>query len=76
MFKPKYTISILDSKWQPLKRDVKLAIIPRIDEYLFLDDQYHKVVSVVHTFNKTQDVFLIIEEITQQISVGNQKVMK
>lgn len=76
MFKPKYTISILDSKWQPLKRDVKLAIIPRIDEYLFLDDQYHKVVSVVHTFNKTQDVFLIIEEITQQISVDNQKVMK
>ena len=73
MFKPKYTISILDSKWQPLKRNVKLSIIPRIDEYLFLDDQYHKVVSVVHTFNKTQDVFLIIEEIKQQIGVDNQE---
>jgi hypothetical protein len=74
MFKLKYTISILDSKWQPIKRNLKLSIIPRINEYIFLNDQYHKVINVVHTFNKTQDVFLIIEEIVQEISVDNQQV--
>lgn len=74
MFKPKYTISILDSKWQPIKRNLKLSIIPRMNEYIFLNDQYHKVINVVHTFNKTQDVFLIIEEIVQEISVDNQQV--
>lgn len=75
MFKPKYTISILDSKWQPVKRNLKLSIIPRINEYLFLDGQYYQVISVIHTFNKNQDIFLIINELNnQENTVENQEV--
>ena len=62
MFRTKYTVSILNSKWVPLKRDLKLSIIPRKDEYIYLNDQYHEVVNVVHMLNEKQDIFVVINE--------------
>ena len=60
MFKRKYTVSLLDSKWVVLKRDVKLSVIPRRDEYLYFDNQYYEVLNVVHMLNNKQDIFVII----------------
>ena len=76
MFKNKYTISLLDSKWQPLKRNFKVYAIPRANEFIYLNDEYHKVLNVVHTLNNKQEIFVIIEKIIQEISSGNQDVMK
>jgi len=62
MFRTKYTISILDSKWLPIKRGIKLPIIPRANEFIFIDDEYYQVSNVVHSLNKKQDIFIIVEK--------------
>jgi hypothetical protein len=67
MFRRKYTVSILNSKWVPIKRNVKLVIIPRADEYIYLNGKYYQVLNVVHTLNDNQDIFIIIEENSKEL---------
>lgn len=62
MFRTKYSISILDSKWNVLKKDLKLNIIPRCNELIYMDEQYFTVLKVIHTLNSKQEIFIIIEE--------------
>ena len=76
MFNVKYSVSILNSKWEVIKRNLKLSVIPRKDEYIFLDDRYVSVVNVIHTLNKKHEIFVIIEDLPTQpennLSVENQ----
>jgi hypothetical protein len=67
MFRTKYTISILNSKWIPLKRNLKLNVIPRCDELIYMDDQYFTVLKVIHMLNAAQDIFIIIDEMSGEI---------
>ena len=62
MFKTKYKVSILDSKWQPIEIKLKLSVIPRRDEYIYLNNQYYQVLNVVHKLNDKQDIFIVINE--------------
>jgi hypothetical protein len=62
MFKRKYNTSLLDSKWNPIKRNLKLSIIPRIHEYIYHEDKYYMVLNVVHQLNDKHDIFIIVEE--------------
>lgn len=48
MFRTKYTITFIDSKWSVIKKDVKLDSVPRYGEYIFFDGQYHEVINVIH----------------------------
>jgi len=66
MFQSKYTVSILNSKWEPMKRNLKLRVIPRQDEYIFFNEQYYEVLKVVHMLNKNQDIFIIVNELISQ----------
>ncbi len=66
MFKSKYSVSILNPKWKPMKINLKLRIIPRQDEYIFFNEQYYEVLKVVHMLNKNQDIFVIVNELTNQ----------
>lgn len=70
MFKKKYTVSMLDSKWVPLKRNLKIVIIPRRDEYIWLDEKYYIVLNVVHSITDKQEVFVIVEE-KEKLSIIN-----
>lgn len=74
MFRTKYTISLLDSKWQPLKRNLKVDVIPRANEFLYMDDKYHKIINVIHTLDGKQEIFIIIEDLATSISHDNQQV--
>lgn len=76
MFKNKYKISILDSKWHPIKRNFKVDVIPRINEYLYMGEKYHKVINVIHTMENKQGIFVIIEELTIQYGTDNEEVAK
>ena len=76
MFKNKYKISILDSKWHSIKRNFKVDVIPRINEYLYMGDKYHKVINVIHTMDNKQDIFVIIEELTTQYDIDTEQVTK
>jgi hypothetical protein len=67
MFKQKYTITILNVKWEPIKTNIKLSIIPRRDEFIYLDNQYYEVLNVIHTLNERQGIFLIINDLPSNI---------
>tara|TARA_R110000782_G_scaffold21299_1_gene57310 strand:- start:12057 stop:12305 length:249 start_codon:yes stop_codon:yes gene_type:complete len=62
----KYTVSILDSKWVALKRNIKLGIIPRRDEYIFMDNQYWEVLNVVHMLNEKQEIFIVVTTMSEK----------
>jgi hypothetical protein len=40
--KEEYTVSILDSKWKEVKRNINILFIPRKNEYIYLDEQYYE----------------------------------
>ncbi len=56
MFKRKYTITLLSSKWIPIKTNIKLMVIPRKDEFIYLDNQYYEVLNVIHNINNKKDI--------------------
>jgi signal peptidase I len=75
----KYTVSILNSKWHPIKRNVEMVIIPRRDEYVYMNDQYYEVLNVVHMLNEKQDIFVIVNEMVKNINPQepeNQEIKK
>ena len=77
MFGKKYNITLLDSKWNPIKNSIKFIAIPKRDEFIYLVDRYYQVINVVHNLaNKKHDILVIIEELKQHNSVENEVVKK
>jgi len=78
MFKSKYTITLINSKWEVIERNVNISILPRSNEYLFHNKQYYEVINVVHMLNKVQDIFVIIEPLSVNFSlnVGEIKIIE
>lgn len=66
MFKTKYKVSILNSQWQPLERNLKFSVIPRKDEYLYFLKRYYSVLNVVHNITNGHEILIIVEEETKQ----------
>jgi hypothetical protein len=77
MFSRKYNITLLDSKWNPIKNSIKFIAIPKRDEFVYLVDRYYQVINVVHNLaNKNHDILVIIEELKQDKSIENEIVKK
>jgi hypothetical protein len=72
MFTRKYTVSVLDSKWNVIKNRLKLDAIPRKDELLFFDNLYYEVMNIVHVLNEKQGIFVIVNEFKHQQTAENQ----
>lgn len=68
MFKKKYSVSMLDSKWNVIKSNIKLEVIPRADEYIWDVDIYYRVLNVIHSTNNKQGVYIIVEPIGKTIT--------
>jgi hypothetical protein len=68
IFKKKYSVTIMDESWKPLKTIVKLENIPRIDELIFLETQeiYYKVTSVIHYLNDNHGIFIIVTKYSEE----------
>ena len=62
MFKKKYTISILDSKWNQMKTNIKVNAIPRMDELIFVNEKYYSVLNIIHMLNDKHEVFVVVTE--------------
>jgi hypothetical protein len=71
MFRKKYTVSMLDSKWLPIKRNVRMEFIPRTDEYIWLDNKYFIVINIVHSITDKYEIFIIVEEKFGEAPVTN-----
>lgn len=70
MFSKKYTVTLLNSKWEIVKSNVKLISIPKKDEYFFIDNKYYDVLNVVHTIEKEHKILVIIEETKLKLDVN------
>ena len=62
MFSKKYNITLLDSKWNIIKSNLKLPTIPRRDEYVWHVNVYYRVLNVVHSTDDKQSTFIIVEQ--------------
>jgi len=62
----KYSVSILDRKWKPIKEVVKVKHIPRAGEILFFEENYYRVINVVHFITDKQGIFIIVEKLDTQ----------
>jgi hypothetical protein len=67
MFRTKYKVTLIDSKWNVVKNNVKVSVLPRRDEYVFFDGLYYLVLNVVHTLDGQQGIFVIINETPHQL---------
>jgi hypothetical protein len=67
MFRTKYKVTLIDSKWNVVKNNVKVSVLPRRDEYVFFDGLYYLVLNVVHTLDSQQGIFVIINETPHQL---------
>jgi len=72
----KFSISILNSKWSPIKRNIKILFLPRKGEFIYLENQYYEVINIVHTITEKQDVFIIVKEIDYQSNIENDELKK
>lgn len=63
----KYSVSILNEKWEPLFPIIKIKHLPRHGELLYLSDKnYYRVINLVHNINNKQGVFILVELIDKQ----------
>jgi hypothetical protein len=76
VFRKKYTVVILNSKWEVLEKNLKVEILPRPKEYIWSGTKYYQVVHVVHNITSTQQISLIVEEIQNVELIVNQVVKK
>jgi hypothetical protein len=76
MFSKKYNITLIDSKWNPIKNSIKFIAIPRRDEFIYLVDRYYQVINVVHNIGKKHNLIVIIEEMNQQKSIETEVTKK
>ena len=70
MFK-KYSVTFLSEKWDVIKDGVKIKHIPRTNELVFLPEhnKYFRVVNVIYNFTGKQNIFIIIEEYTDDYAL-------
>ena len=76
MFNKKYKVIILNSKWEILEKNVKLSILPRQKEYIWTGTKYYQVINLVHDIGITQQISIIVEDLTNQEILGNQVLEK
>ena len=62
MFNKKFLVSVLNSDWVVIKANLRLKHLPRIEEYLFFNEKYYRVINLIHLLDKSQHIFIIIDE--------------
>lgn len=68
----KYSVSILDKDWKPIKSLVKVKYIPRQGELIYLDDNvYYRVINVVYYILDKQGIFIIVEKLESNTQGSN-----
>lgn len=68
MFNKKCKVSFINPKWEFIKQNVVLDIIPNISELIYIEElgMYFEVMNVVHKLNNKQNIFIIIKEFPEK----------
>lgn len=69
MFNKKYKVNFLNEKWVPIKLNVKLSFIPRTHELVYINSKYYRVANVIHNIDKKSEVYIIIEQYTDDLKL-------
>lgn len=77
-FEKKCSVTLLNEKWEILKLCDRVDFIPRTNEIVYLPEyeKYYRVANVVYNFEKTQGIFVVIEEYTDDFALNNEKEKK
>lgn len=75
MFFKNYKITLIDEKWNVLKSNFKIKVIPRIHELFYLEDdkKYYRVVNVIHNIRKEQEICVVIEDYVDDYGLKDNK---
>lgn len=73
MFNKKIKISFLNEKWELMASDVNLKYLPRIHELIYLNNVYYRVANIIHNIGNAQDIYIIIEEHTDDYNLFEKK---
>jgi len=75
MFKQKYSITILNDKWDII-REVKMINVPKQDELIYFDDIqiYYSVIHVIHQISKKYRIILVVKEFSNKIQLSEKKL--
>ena len=76
MFDKKYTLTLLNSKWEVLKKNLPITFIPKKDEFIWIDEQYYEVVTIIHSINTVQSVYIVVNELSSKPFIKSIKVEK
>jgi hypothetical protein len=59
----KHNISLMDDKWDMIIPKMKVKHIPRYGELIYLNNQeeYYKVLNVIHNITHKHEIFIIVE---------------
>lgn len=67
IFNKKYTVKLINSKWEVIKTKITLTTIPNKGEYIFMDGKYFNIINVVHVIENEHKVLIIIDETNSNI---------
>ena len=75
MFFKKYKITIIDEKWNIIKSNFKIKVIPRTHELFYLEenDKYYRVVNVIHNIRNEQEICVVIEDYIDDYALKDNK---
>jgi len=70
------SITFLNEKWDVIKGNVKIKHIPRNNELIFLPEynRYFRVINVIYNFTERQNIFVILEDYTGDLSLLEKKI--
>jgi hypothetical protein len=59
----KYNISLMDEKWGMIVPKMSVRHIPRYGEFIYLNnqEQYFRVLNVIHNMTHKHEIFIIVE---------------
>jgi hypothetical protein len=68
----KHSVSIINPKWEFIKKTINVKHIPRREDLIFIEDigKYFRVLNIIHTINKKQGIFIVVETLEQPQDSG------
>lgn len=71
IFNKKYTVKLINSKWDVIKSKITLTTIPNKGEYIFMDGQYFNIINIIHVIENEHKILIIIDETNPKIPENN-----
>lgn len=53
-----------------------MTILPRKDEFIWIDEQYYDVLNIVHSVGKIQSIYIIVNQLTDKPFIRSVKIEK